>query len=167
VYRIVSQIARAFRGQGTRLRHATWRRRLKFMGRNVNISKTAVIRSPRTVTIGDGTALGDFVHIWGGGGVSIGANTLLAAHTVISSQGHEVEALSKGLLYRETETRAPVRIGNNVWIASQVVIGAGVVIGDGSIIGAGSIVLRDVPAGTLVAGNPAREIRRLNVSHEA
>jgi acetyltransferase-like isoleucine patch superfamily enzyme len=56
-------------------------------------------------------------------------------------------------------TSAPIVIGNRVWIGCRVIILAGVTIGEGSIVAAGSVVTRDVPPGTLVAGNPAKVIR--------
>lgn len=57
---------------------------------------------------------------------------------------------------------APVRIGNNVWIGDSAIVCKGVSIGDNSIIGAGSVVPRDIPANSIVAGNPARVIRELD-----
>ncbi len=54
---------------------------------------------------------------------------------------------------------APIRIADRVWIGCRVIILAGVTIGEGSVVAAGSVVTRDVPPGTLVAGNPARVIR--------
>ncbi|MFQ4140938.1 serine acetyltransferase [Chlorogloeopsis sp. ULAP02] len=56
------------------------------------------------------------------------------------------------------------KIGNNVDIGSNVVIIGSIVIGDHAVIGAGSIVVKDVPAGAVVAGNPARVIRILNIN---
>lgn len=55
----------------------------------------------------------------------------------------------------------PIHIGRNVWIGFDCVVMPGVKIGDGSIVGARSVVTRDVPAFTVVAGNPAREIRKI------
>ena len=56
------------------------------------------------------------------------------------------------------EGARPVRIGSNVWIGGAAVLLPGVIIGDDAVIGAGSVVTRDVPAGAVIAGNPARPI---------
>ncbi len=58
------------------------------------------------------------------------------------------------------ENGRPVRIGANVWIGGGAIILPGVVVGDDAVIGAGSVVTRDVPAGAIVAGNPARRLKR-------
>ncbi len=55
----------------------------------------------------------------------------------------------------------PVRIGRNVWIGHEAVVLPGVTIGEGSVVGARSVVAGDVPAFCIVAGNPARLVRRL------
>jgi acetyltransferase-like isoleucine patch superfamily enzyme len=54
------------------------------------------------------------------------------------------------------ERTAPVRIGDDVWIGCRSIVLKGVSIGDGAIVAAGSVVVKDVPAHTLVAGNPAQ-----------
>ena len=55
----------------------------------------------------------------------------------------------------------PVTIGNDVWIGHGAVILKGVRIGDRSVVGARAVVTRDVPADTVVAGNPARVVKSL------
>lgn len=57
---------------------------------------------------------------------------------------------------------APIIIGDHVWIGKNAVILKGVTIGNGAVIGAGSIVTKDVPANSVVAGNPAKLIKEIN-----
>ena len=56
----------------------------------------------------------------------------------------------------------PVMIHDKVWIGFGATILKGVVIGEGAVVGAGSMVTRDVPAHTVVAGNPARPVKRID-----
>lgn len=56
-------------------------------------------------------------------------------------------------------TKGNITIGNDVWIGYRATIMAGVTVGDGAIIGSHSVVTKDVPAYTIVGGNPAKEIR--------
>jgi len=57
-------------------------------------------------------------------------------------------------------TRGDVIIGNDVWIGSDVIILSGVTVGDGAVIGAGSVVTADVEPYAIVAGNPARVLKK-------
>ncbi len=59
------------------------------------------------------------------------------------------------------ESAAPIKIGNNVWIAGGVKILPGVTIGDNVVIGAGSIVTKDIEANSLAFGNPCRIQKKL------
>jgi maltose O-acetyltransferase len=59
------------------------------------------------------------------------------------------------------ETAAPITIGDNVWLGGGAIVLPGVTIGDDSVIGAGAVVTKDVPAGVLAVGNPARVVREL------
>jgi maltose O-acetyltransferase len=59
------------------------------------------------------------------------------------------------------EAAAPITIGDNVWLGGGVIVLPGVTIGDDSVVGAGSVVTKDVPAGVLAVGNPARVVREV------
>ena len=61
----------------------------------------------------------------------------------------------------------PVRIGDNVWLAANVVVLPGVTIGDDVVAAAGAVITKDVESGSLVAGNPARVIRRIRPGESA
>ena len=55
----------------------------------------------------------------------------------------------------------PITIGNNVWLGGGVIVCPGVTIGDDAVVGAGSVVVKDIPAGAVAVGNPAKVIRNL------
>jgi serine acetyltransferase len=98
--------------------------------------------------------------------IRIGDDCLFASNVrVMDSSAHPVdpERRRRGERPSPDDVR-PVVIGNNVWVGAGAMILPGVSIGDGSVIGAGSVVTRDVPAGVVAAGAPARVIRS---AHEA
>lgn len=149
----VGRVGRALHKLG---REVMWRSRLGHLGANFDIYPRVVIHNPRSVQIGDDVSIAEYVHIWGGGGVIIGNDTLIAAHVVITSQTHD----SASPRYRDSQLNAPVNIGANVWIGSGAIILPGVTICEGAVIGAGSVVTKDVPAHSVVAGVPARPLSK-------
>jgi maltose O-acetyltransferase len=59
------------------------------------------------------------------------------------------------------ESASPIRLGNDVWIGGAALVLPGVTIGDRSVVGAGAVVVHDVPPDTVVVGNPARVVQKL------
>jgi acetyltransferase-like isoleucine patch superfamily enzyme len=102
--------------------------------------------------------LGPYVVIYGHGGVEIGEQTLVSMHCTILSSNHAIPP--RGTLIRNVpDELLPTRIGRDVWIGANAVVLGGVVVGDGAVIAAGAVVSRDVEAGSIVAGVPARMVR--------
>ena len=91
-----------------------------------------------------------------GNHVTIGANT-----TIVDTDFHPLEAQGRRLDASAGRSAAVV-IEDEVFIGMSCLVLKGVTIGRGSVIGAGSVVTRDVPAGVIAAGNPARVVRELN-----
>lgn len=105
-------------------------------------------------TIGAGTWIGAFTVIDGSGGLTIGEGCDIASGVHIYTHSSAFRCVSGRR--RATVDRAPVTIGDRVFIGANSVIQMGVKIGDEAIISAGSVVTRDVAPRTVVSGVPAR-----------
>ena len=67
--------------------------------------------------------------------------------------------------YDETHVEKPVTIQDNVWFGDRVIILGKITIGEGAIVQAGAVVIKDVPAGAIVGGNPAQIFKYRNMEH--
>ena len=106
------------------------------------------IRLAPHVFLGSGTA------IYGHGGVTIGANTLVAMHCRILSSNHTVAPWGTPIRSQPDVLR-PTAIGQDVWLGAGVTVLGGVTVGDGCIVGAGAVVTKDLPPGAIAHGVPA------------
>ncbi len=120
------------------------------------------------LTIGEGVEINDHCHFAAIEQLIIGDHSLIASRVFISDHNHgEFDGNDPAFgpdrpPAQRPLTSRPVAIGARVWIGEGVIILPGVTIGDGAVIGAGAVVTRDVPAETVVAGNPARALRRFD-----
>jgi len=124
------------------------------------------------VRIGDFCYLGEGARIWSGLSISIG-NRVLISHlvSIYDNTTHPLRSDKRHLHFRQILERGhptvmdlgekAVEISDDVWIGSHAIILRGVKIGRGSVVAAGSVVTKNVPAHTLVAGNPAKVVRPL------
>lgn len=140
-------------------RRALMTRMLARVGAGARVEPPVYIDYGWNVSLGDQAFLNFGCVLLDCAPIAIGAGTLLAPCVQLCAATHPVdpEARRNGIEYA-----LPISVGENVWIGAGAVVGAGVTIGDDSVIGAGSVVLRDVPAGVLAGGNPARVLRRLS-----
>lgn len=74
---------------------------------------------------------------------------------------HSLDPLKRATVPDPDVARAPIVIGDDVFIGGHVIILKGVRVGDGAVIGAGSVVTKDVPAREIWAGNPAKYIKTI------
>ena len=91
------------------------------------------------------------------GGLEIGDDVMIGPNVSLITSGHPIAPSQR----RAGVTAAPIKIERNVWIAANVTVIGGVTIGEHSVVAAGSVVTKDVPAYSLVGGNPARVIRSI------
>ena len=111
--------------------------------------------------IGSGTWIGAFALIDGSGGLTIGDGCDIASGAHVYTHSSALRCVS-GRTYPHVD-RAPVTIGDRVFVGANAVVQMGVSIGDEAIVAAGAVVTRDVPARTVVAGNPARVVGEVDL----
>jgi virginiamycin A acetyltransferase len=117
------------------------------------------------VIIKDFTTLG--IHNYMAGKIEIGKYCQIGAYVALHGTNHPVSYPSTYINSRlfngelaKHKTEAPIKVGNDVWIGHGSIILSGVTIGDGAIVGAGSVVTKNVEPYSIVAGNPAKFIRK-------
>lgn len=93
--------------------------------------------------------------------IEIGDYVMFANGCFVGDAAHRHDDPREPITRQGFEPGEPVRIGSNVWFGVNCVVTPGVVIGDRAVIGANSVVTKDVPAGTIAAGVPAKVIREI------
>lgn len=117
-----------------------------------------------SITIGDNCSIGEYNHITACNKITIGNGLLTGRYVYIGDNAHgglSMEEANIPPIRRRLISKGEILIGNNVWIGDKVTILGGCKIGDNTIIGANAVVVHDVPCNCIVAGNPARIIRKI------
>jgi len=95
------------------------------------------------------------------GPVTIGNDVILAQNIVMSGLNHGYEDINIPI-YKQPVTRKRILVEDEAWLGANVVVVAGVTIGKHAVVAAGSVVTKDVPPFSIVAGNPAKMIKKYN-----
>lgn len=125
----------------------------------------SALRKP-LISIGDGSSVGHFVHIVAIESVKIGAKVLLADRVYISDNLHSFEDVETAIIDQPVKLSRIVDIGDGSWIGENVCI-IGARIGRNCVVAANAVVTHDVPDYCVVAGTPARIIKRYDVATQA
>lgn len=128
-------------------------------GAKAQVHPSVSFRRGENIVLGDYTRVQNNCCLWASPNskIIVGDYTGLGPGTLIFSSNHKFEP---GQPYvKQPWVEKGVTIGRNVWVGAGCVILPGVTIGDDSVIAAGSVVTKDVPAGALMGGVPAKQIR--------
>lgn len=90
--------------------------------------------------------------------ITIGDDVQIGPNVQLLTPTHPVEPVARRLKWEAAE---PITIGDNVWLGGGVIVCPGVTIGADTVVGAGAVVTKDLPAGVVAVGNPARVIKRV------
>ncbi|WAL80253.1 acyltransferase [Shewanella sp. DAU305] len=142
-----------------------WRLSLGSIGPNSRIMAQVEILEPQHVNIGANVYIGKRVSMYGGGGIFIGDNVLIAMDCILLTRNHKFS--KSKLINTQGYTYKKIVIDSDVWLGARVTILPGVVVGQGAIIAAGAVVNKNVAPYSIVAGVPAKVIgNRVNESED-
>ncbi len=122
------------------------------VGRDVHIYPTVRIAVPWTLSIGAQSAVGDRAILYDLGPLTIGERVTISQHAHLCGGTHDHRDPAFPLV------KSPIVIGDDAWICADAFVGPGVTVGEKAIVAARAVAVRDVPAGSIVGGNPARVI---------
>ena len=93
--------------------------------------------------------------------IDVGAHCMFANHCFLTDADHAFDDPGRPITWQGMNPKGPVVIGDNCWFGANAVVTGGVTIGERTVIGANSVVTRDLPAGVIAAGAPAKVIREI------
>jgi putative colanic acid biosynthesis acetyltransferase WcaF len=122
------------------------------IGRNVHILPSVRIFIPWNLEIGDWSSVGFDALIYNLGPVRIGEKVTVSQRAHLCAGSHDFRDPAMPL------TKPPIDIGDEAWICADAFVGPGVRVGQRAVVAARAVVVKDVEAGMIVGGNPAKEI---------
>jgi acetyltransferase-like isoleucine patch superfamily enzyme len=124
--------------------------------------------SEKLLKVGDDSYIGSAAEIFSGSEVVIGKHVLIANHVLLNGyDGHPLDPLKRAAGEKADDGGfGAIRIGDYAWIGSKAIILKNVTIGRGAVVASGAVVTKDVPELTVVAGNPAKQVRVIDAPVE-
>ena len=124
------------------------------IGVHVNTYPSTRIYFPWNLTAGDWSAIGEDVLIYNLGPVTLGEKVTISHQAHLCAGTHDYTRADLPLL------KPPIAIKDQAWICADAFIGPGVTVGEGAVVGARAVVMKNIEPWAVVAGNPARFVKR-------
>lgn len=134
-------------------------RRLLDVGPDLHMAPSVSLCNASRITLGRSVYVGDRSSLWAGdttGRIVMGDGCLLGPEVFVTASDYGTRWGTH--VMQQPKRERDVVLGDEVWLGARVTVVAGVTIGDGAIVGAASVVTRDVPAGAIAVGAPARVV---------
>ncbi|KKN50694.1 hypothetical protein LCGC14_0630030 [marine sediment metagenome] len=160
-YSIINKLPKSTRFAGKiskKLRYNFARSLFKKCGKYVNIENRCWFGTGEQIEIGDFSGIGSRCQIYGP--VKMGKYIMMGPEVIILTQNHKFSDISVPMVKQGYQKIKQVIIEDDVWIGARSVILPGVKIGTGSIIGVGSVVTKNIEPYSIVAGVPAKLIKK-------
>ncbi len=152
---LISQIPCAF---GDMLRSRYCSKKFKKAGTNLRVQAGSRFRSMELLEVGDNVTIGFDNFLQAYGGLKIGNNVLMGPGVKIWSVNHNYQDPNT-LINDQGQTKNPVVIGNDVWLAANVFVAPGVKLPDGCVVSSGCVVTpKPYKPNAIISGNPGRVI---------
>ena len=124
------------------------------IGARCRVLSSAKIWQPWLLTMGDDSALDAGVVAYAVDRITIGESAWISQDAFLCCASHDITSPIMELVH------APITIGPQAWIGARAIVLPGVTVGEGAVVAAGAVVTKDVPPWAVVAGNPAREVKK-------
>ena len=124
------------------------------IGANVNTYPSTWIYFPWNLTVGDWSALGEDTFIYNLGPVKLGQKVTISHRAQLCAGTHDYQQPDMPLI------KSPIVVPDQAWICADAFIGPGVTVGEGAIIGARCVATKNVDPWAIMAGNPAKLIKK-------
>ena len=131
------------------------------IGPRCAIYPSCKIWAPWNLELGEQTALADDVDCYCVDKIQIGSHVTISQYSFLCTASHDISDPNMRL------TTSPIRIQDGAWICADVFVAPGVTIGQGAVAAARAVVVKDVPAWSVVGGNPAKFIKRRQLKEAA
>jgi acetyltransferase-like isoleucine patch superfamily enzyme len=152
--------------------------RIRIGGHSLIQGELFVFAHGGEISIGESCFVGPGTRIWSATRIEIGSRVLISHNVnIFDSLTHPLSPRLRHVQFKDIADTGhpksidldekPVTIGDDAWIGAGAFVLKGVSIGSCAVVGAGSVVTRDVPAATIVAGNPATIVRPLSLQEMA
>jgi len=128
------------------------------IGRRCAIAAKASIWAPWNLEVGDYVAIADEAEIYNVSKITMGNHVTVSQGAYLCTASHDITRRLKPLVHK------PIRVDDFSWICARSIVLLGVHLGEGAVVSAGAVVTKNVEPWTVVGGNPAKFIKKREIS---